>query len=236
MAVDDERLMAFLDGELDEVARARVERALAGDPVLRDRLEVQRRLRERLAAWYGPVAGEEVPERFRRMLESRVVDLSSARARRAGPLWRNFAALAATLVLGLLIGRGLAPSSTVMLEDGAMVARGELARALETQLASAPPADAATRIGVTFARADGSLCRTFEAEALAGLACREDGGWRLVASAAGTGGAGGEYRQAGSGGALVLAAAQEMMAGDPLDADGERRARDSGWRNVAARD
>jgi hypothetical protein len=28
----------------------------------------------------------------------------------------------------------------------------------------------------------------------------------------------------------MLEAAQAMMAGDPLDADGERRARDSGWR------
>jgi hypothetical protein len=29
---------------------------------------------------------------------------------------------------------------------------------------------------------------------------------------------------------LILAAAQEMMAGDPLDATAERVARDAGWK------
>jgi hypothetical protein len=234
IATDDETLMAFLDGELDEVRRARIERALAEDPTLRDRLEVQRLLRERLAAHYAPVVEEEVPERFRRMLESQVVDLSAARARRARPLWQSFAALAATLLLGLLFGRGLAPSSPVVLENGAMVARGELAQALDTQLASAPPAGARTRIGVTFARADGSLCRTFERAELAGLACREDSDWRLAATAAGAGESRSEYRQAGSGSARMLEAAQELMAGEPLDAEAERRARDSGWQAVPA--
>jgi len=236
MAIDDEMLMAFLDGELDEVRRARVERALGEDPELRARLEVQRRLRERLAAHYGPVAEEEVPERFRRMLETETVDLSAARARRARPLWRSYAALAATLLLGLLLGRGLAPSLPIAVEDGAMVARGDLALALDTQLASAPPAGAGTRIGVTFARAGGSLCRTFERVELAGLACREGGDWRLVVTAAGGESGRSEYRQAGSGSAPVLEAAQELMAGEPLDAQAERRARDSGWQGVAPAD
>jgi hypothetical protein len=39
-----------------------------------------------------------------------------------------------------------------------------------------------------------------------------------------------EYRQAGSADAALLAEAQAMMAGDPLDAAAERRARDLGWR------
>ena len=236
MAIDDETLMAFLDGELDEVRRARIEQALAGDPTLRDRLEVQRRLRERLAAHYSPVIQEDIPERFRSMLESRVVDLSATRASRARPLWQSFAAVAATLLLGLLLGRGLAPSSPVAIEEGVMVARAELAQALDTQLASAPLAGAQTRIGVSFARADGSLCRTFERAEMAGLACREDGDWRLLATAAGAGIGQSEYRQAGSGSARVLESAQELMAGAPLDAEAERRARDSGWQRVPSSD
>jgi len=44
----------------------------------------------------------------------------------------------------------------------------------------------------------------------------------------------GEFRQAGSGNPLVLQAAQEIMAGEPLDAAAERRARDSGWRGSSA--
>jgi len=235
MAVDNETLAALLDGELDAVARARVEQAIAADPTLRDRLEAQRRLRERLAAHYGPVAEERVPERLRELLEPKVVDLEAARARRSPPLWRSVAALAATLLLGLILGRAM-PDGPVAIEDGAMLARGDLADALETQLASAQAAGAATRIGVSFAGADGRYCRTFERGALSGLACRGEEGWRLAMTAAGAAPSGGEYRQAGSGGAAVLAAAQEMMAGAPLDAEAERRARDAGWRIRRAAD
>ena len=42
--------------------------------------------------------------------------------------------------------------------------------------------------------------------------------------------AGTDYRQAGSGDATLLGAAQAMMAGEPLDAAGEVSARQRGWR------
>jgi hypothetical protein len=239
MAIDDDMLMAFADGELDEIGSARVERALAQDPALRARLEVQQALRARLAAHYGPVAAEEVPERFRAMLDTRVVDLSAARARRARPLWQSAAALAATLVLGLAIGRtllvpGASQPGPIAVEGGAMMARGDLAEALDTQLASAQARDAATRIGVSFARGDGRLCRTFDSQAAAGVACRTGTGWQVMVTAAGADGPRGDYRQAGSESLLVQQAAQEMMAGEPLDDAAERRARDSGWRRSGA--
>jgi hypothetical protein len=232
--MDDPRLMAYLDGELGPAERTEVEQALAGDSGLRSRLEAQRRLRERLAAHYGPVADEEVPERFRQLLggnADNVVDLADARERRRRPLWQAAAALAATLVIGFFVGRlATIESGPVALRGGEMIASGELAEALDTQLASAPSPGAGTRIGVSFARPDGSLCRTFEDSALAGLACRGDSAWRIVMTTAGEGAEAGEYRQAGSANALVLQTAQDLMAGEPLDADAERRARDSGWR------
>lgn len=234
MTIDDNMLMAFADGELDEIARARVERAIAEDPALGARLEVERRLRARLAAHYGPVAEEDVPERFRAMLETNVVDLPAARARRsiARPMWQNFAALAATLVLGLALGRTLLmpAAGPVAVENGVMMARGELAGALQTQLASAQAPGAATRIGVSFTASDGRLCRTFDGGAAAGLACRSADGWQLMMTTTGSAGRRGEFRQAGSENPQILQAAQEMMAGEPLDAAAERRARDSGWR------
>jgi hypothetical protein len=239
MAIDDDMLMAFVDGELDEVNRARVERAVAEDPALKARLEQQQRLRDRLTAHYGPVAEEEVPERFRAMLETNIVSLSAARPRPARPLWQALAALAATLVLGLAIGRTLlAPAPAVgpfAVEGGTMMARGELAETLETQLASAQPRDAATRIGVTFVNNDGRACRTFDSRAAAGIACRGDNGWQVMMTAAGTGLQRTDYRQAGSENLLIQQAAQEMMAGEPYDDGAERRARDSGWRSGATR-
>ena len=231
MAVDDDKLMAFLDGELDEIERRRVDSALAEDPALAARLDEQRRLRDRLQAHYAPVADEEVPERFRAMLESNVVPMPVPLPR-ARPLWQSLTALAATLVLGIALGRAWPESATVASEAGVLVARGALAEALDSQLAAAQGADVATRIGVTFARADGSACRTFDSAALSGIACRGGGDWRLVMTAAGSGRQDSEYRQAGASSPLVIEAAQAMMAGEPLDAAAERRARDSGWRSL----
>jgi len=90
MQIDDDLLMALADGELDDVTRARVERAVGEDPALKARLEVQQRLRARLAAHYAPAVEEKVPERLRAMLETNVVGF--APARRARPMWQSFAA------------------------------------------------------------------------------------------------------------------------------------------------
>jgi hypothetical protein len=227
--IDDALLMAYADGELDELNRARVERAVAEDPALRTRLEQQRRLRATLAAHYRPAIDEEVPERLRALLETKVVAFAPPRTR---PMWQNFAALAATLLLGLALGRTLLvpAGGPIGVDNGALVAQGALADALERQLASAQSADAATRIGLSFATADGRLCRTFDSPPASGLACRGDSGWQLVMTAAGAGASRGDYRQAGGGSPLVAQAAQEMMAGEAFDAAAERRARDSGWR------
>ena len=67
--VDDPILMAYLDGELDPVERARIEQALAADAGLRERLEAQRRLRARLADRYDPIVREDVPEHLLEIVE-----------------------------------------------------------------------------------------------------------------------------------------------------------------------
>ena len=238
MQVDDEMLMAFVDGELDEIAGARIERQAAEDPELRRRIEIQRRLRSRIAAHYAPVAEEPVPDRFSALLKSEVIDLASARPRRRLAGWQNLGAIAASLVVGLFAGQWLqlGGSGPVTAGQGGLIAQGGLAQALDTQLASEPTAGAQARVGISFASTDGRMCRTFESADLTGLACRDDGRWRLVVTAPGNAAGQGEYRQAGSGSLIVMQAAQEMMSGDPLDAAADRRLRDSGWRKVPAGD
>lgn len=248
MQIGDEILMAYADGELDPVRRAEIERALADDSDLRRRLDAQQRLRACISGHYAPVAEEPVPDRFAAMIrasaagndnQSGVIDLAAERSKRR-PLtaWQNMAALAATFVLALFLGQAMPPlfgaevrsgDGPLAVADGTLVARGELDSALRQQLASD---QGETRIGVSFAANDGRYCRTFENPQLSGLACAGERGWEMVATAPGTR-AGGEYRQASSGNALVLATAQEMMAGDALDAAGERRAREMGWREHA---
>jgi hypothetical protein len=227
-AFTDETLMAFVDGELDDITAGRVLRAAAADRDVDARIVAQRRLREALAARFDPILEEPVKARFRALLGDNVVPFQP---KTRGPVrlgWREAAAVAATFAAGFLASQLTAPPPG--LDEGPAHAAGRLEAALETQLASAQEADAPVRIGVTFASADGRTCRTFETQATAGLACRGADSWGIVAAAAARPEGTGEYRQAGSGAAWVMQHAQEMMAGDPLDAAAERVARDRRWR------
>ncbi|WP_150290252.1 anti-sigma factor family protein [Sphingobium estronivorans] len=228
--IDEAMLIAWVDGELDEVTRRRVDRAVAEDPALAGRLEMHRRLRERVSGHYAPVEAEPVPPAMRALLEggAKVVPL----ARPATPRWRNWGiggAIAASLVLGLGIGHlSGGPSGPVAVSDGAMVAQGELASALDTQLASAQDG-AAIRIGLSFQRKGGGWCRSFEGQAVAGVACRERQGWQVQQLVPGAG-QGTAYRQASSGDARITATVDALMEGAPADAAQEKAARETKWR------
>jgi hypothetical protein len=235
MAIDDEKLMAFADGELGPAERESVEQALSADPTLREKLAQQQRLRATLSDHYGPVAAEEVPEQLLAMLgvsgeKHDVASLSAEREKRRRPLWRNLGAIAASLAVGLIAGQliPLQRDGPFSVEDGALIAQGDLAEALDTELASARRPGAPARIGVSFADRQGRFCRSFDAPAFAGLACHQDGDWRIMMTAPTDAATETQYRQAGS--SLVMRAAQEMMAGAPLDAEAERAAMKADWR------
>jgi hypothetical protein len=230
--IDEQMLMAFVDGELDEVNRARVERAAAADPALAGAIAEQRRVREWLAGHYAPIAEEPVPERLQSMLQSKI-GAFAPKARQPYRLgWRELSALAATFVAGVLGAQLVRPAPQQNpVGGGPLYASPELADTLDTQLASAQPQNAAIRIGVSFAARDGRLCRTFDSDALAGLACRAGGKWEVMTAVRLPAASVREYRQAGSADAPVMQVAQEMMAGPAFDASAERRARDAGWRS-----
>jgi hypothetical protein len=228
MSIEPEMLMAYADGELGPIEARRVERAIAEDPALAARVEQHRALRARLDAHFAPVAGEPVPDRLAAMLSSNVVDLPQRRPRRALPAWSRWSgALAASLVLGLAIGHGWQDSGVVRSRGGQLYADGALAKALDRQLAAAP---GAVRVPISFRDNTGQYCRVFTAPATDGIACRDDRGWLLRQTRAGAASARTDYIQAGSTDPELMAAAQQMMAGDPLDAGAEAKARAAGWR------
>lgn len=232
-----EMLMAYADGELDPISAKRVERAIADDPFLADEVERHRQLRAMLEESFGPIAEAPLPEKLRNVLpSSSVIDFAAARAARPGPLltrrwggWGTGGAIAASLVLGLMIGQRI-DQGPVANRGGALVASGKLARTLDTQLASAQPSNSPLRILVSFRDQSGSVCRSFAGEAISGIACRDDRGWVLRETRGGTRAGTTEFRQAGSAEAALLADAQAMMAGDPLDAKAEAAAKSNGWR------
>ena len=231
-AIDPEQLMAYVDGELDEVTAARIARAVAEDPDLAARVAAERKLRTRLAAHYAPILEAPLPDRLTAAFgqdpaaDRRVVDIGAAR-RRLRPWFAGGLAVAASLAIGFLVGHRLEPSPAV--DGNALVADGRLAAALDMQLAATQSPDAVIRIGISFRARDGAYCRSFRAPVIEGIACRTGSDWRLrrTIDAPAMPAAGG-YRQAGSGD--LMAAAQAMMAGDPMDAAAEQTARDSGWK------
>jgi hypothetical protein len=231
MKADDERLMAYADGELSPAERAEIETALAEDEGLREALTAHQRLRTRVSGAFNDAMNEAVPARLRDAAaprEAQVVNLAERRAAK----WsvREWGAMAASVAAGLLIGVGVMNTQAPLIAatgDG-LVAQGALSRALDTQLASDEAG--AVRIGLTFQAQDGGYCRTFDLTRsnTSGLACRDEGGWQVAMTAASE--SGGEVRTAGAS-AEILAAVDEMIAGAPLDAAGEARARDAGWRD-----
>jgi hypothetical protein len=202
----------------------------------RDDEELLKTERRRMAAAFDEVLKEPVPDRLTALLAepvptAQVVALDALRARRSGmSSWAAWGGMAATLLLGTLIGTRLPPSGGAA-PDGRLVATGAVAHALERQLASAP-AGGAVAVQISFKAKDGRFCRSFSTAATAGLACREpDGAWALQQLAAVAPAPGGGMRQAAS--ALppaVLTAADALMAGEALNAEQEKAARDAGWR------
>jgi hypothetical protein len=227
MTIEPELLMAYADGELDPLTAKRVERAIAADPALAREVERHRRLRARLSDAFAPVTEEPVPDRLAALLPSNVIPLRRPRRTVAFARWRAAGALAASLVIGLMIGSQMAGGPVTARGDG-LYASGALAGALDRRLGGE---GGAVRIAASFRDGGGAYCRVFLSRPVDGVACRQNGAWALrrtnrsaeAAPAA-------PYAQAGSADPQLMAAAQEMMAGEPLDAAAERAARDAGWR------
>jgi hypothetical protein len=229
--ITDADLAAYADGALDEERRAQVEAATTADPQLATRLAAHRDLRRRLAAAFDPILDEPMPERLTQAIaEPKVVRPRFGWPGRLAVGSAMGGALAASLALGVLLGRGSAEPGDLKPGPDGLRAAGELAQALDRQLAGET---GVVRVGFTFAQRDGGLCRTFDLPdgALSGLACRDRAGWAVPVVAAEARAQRGDYRMAASPAPpAVLAAVDARIAGDAFDRLQERAARARGWR------
>ena len=248
MNVSDETLGAFVDGELDAAQRAEVEAAIAADPEVSQRVERLRAVQNELLTAFSGTTQEPVPQRLLDTVMQTpprgvVADLADARAAKRPNAWRSWqwgelGAIAATLGVVTLFGYFFlrSPEGDLMMKrQGVLLARGALAEALSTQLASEQARDATVRIGLSFRDQQGEYCRTFAVQGgrnLAGLACHESVGWHVqtvVRNERPIGGPGGAHPAGSALPAEVLRAVEEKIAGDPLDAAAEVAARQSKW-------
>jgi anti-sigma factor RsiW len=152
--------------------------------------------------------------------------------------WFEWTAVAASIALGAVIAHlalNSAETSRIGIESGQLVAQADLAEALSTQLVIDQAADAPVQIGVSFKSKSGDTCRTFtvkEQSVIGGLACRQGNEWRvqmLADAPAGANTPGGYKPAGGSLPAAVLAAVEQQIEGEALDASGEAEARARSW-------
>lgn len=243
-AVTDEMLIAYIDGELSREERAKVEAAVAADPELAERLSRHRAVGSLIHGAFSGIADEPAPARLLASLKppAAVVSLEAARKTREAaatavkptrtrkPIDARWGALAAGLAVGIGLGV-FAPRPQTGLIDSDLRARGLLAATLETGLAAEQKQGAPVRVGLTFRSRDGDWCRTFAArEGTAGVACRGADGWAVRLAERGPPPSDAQFRTAASASPTVMAAVEGMIAGAPVDAAGERKARAGSWR------
>ncbi len=247
MGFSDEILMAYAGGGLDQATRTAIESAMERDAVLAQRVAAYQALAQRQAQPRRAA----LPRRG-----ATVVQLAAVRATRAASQqaarrarkvqqwsWLEWSALFAALALGAVAGKFLltdwqpeaqAPAS-VGWRDGALVAQGRLALALDQAPAGAAGVYGGTvRIASSFVAGDGAYCRSFTAtsggQEMAGLACRHGGAWKLPiwmqvprTGQAGAVKAGMELP------AAVQAVMEQKSEGRMLDAAAEHDAMQKGW-------
>ncbi|MEO8019458.1 MAG: hypothetical protein ABI769_16730 [Pseudomonadota bacterium] len=248
MNYDDETLMAYADGELDAAQRAQIAAAIEKDAELGRRVERHRALRARLAGALAKVLDEPIPARLENAARpgippaadsrrGKVLHFPARAGRAPASPWRarEWIAMAASLLLGIFLsGRFLAPAdpSPMVAGTDALLARGALARALDTQLASEQKGGEPVLIGLTFKARDGNFCRSFvmRATQTTGLACRVGADWQVAATDSSPVEQGGLQQASSALTPAILRVIESRADGAALDAQAEQAARLSDWR------
>jgi anti-sigma factor RsiW len=220
MPISPDLLKDFIDGKLGQEEASAVAASIAGDPDLAAYVEDQKALKTALSS---PAAV------WLRGLNERVAV--------HGANWIPVFAMAAGIGLGVLLAGTFGMGSDLRSQDGTLIVQGALAQSLSTALTGEESAGAAAaRITASFWSKNGSFCRSFVTRgtaesALAGVACRERGAWRIAAMA--TMAPITPLQAPAVTEALppsVRGVMDNLIVGQPLDPDAERQIRNQGWR------
>lgn len=241
MTIPDERLSAFLDGELGGAEAEEIEAAVKADPALGARLEALEAATRRFAAAIGAIDAAPLPASVETLLRPKPDNVVAFRKpKRETPGWRAPAAIAASL-LAIVVAAGLFGARPGAGPGPLLIAAGPVERAspLHRALDRTPGAEWA-KIGkarvspvVTFRVAGGAPCREFivteERRAVRAIACRDDRQWTIkIAAEESFHGAG--YQPASAPGAAIGAFIDSAIEGDALGPDEERALIAAKWK------
>lgn len=242
--ISRETLDNYIDGELAPQDMTRVAALLAERADLKSYVDRQLALRNRLSDSFAPLMAEQIPDQLQQVLGATPTENSTVWRAQLGKYlsWNVAIPVAASLAFGLIVGIAIERSEQTELaivrssQSGQVLAQGELASALSEQLASSDQSNRQARIGISFRSRSGLDCRTFEwlgdTTASNGVACRTGDIWAVaaLATSARTANDQAPYQMAGS--AMpdsIRNIVNEMIAGAPYDAAGERAARTAHW-------
>lgn len=234
MMISDETLMAFADGALPAEETLRVTAALEADPALARKLDRMRRASQALQAAFAGQLDVETPAHLLAPFANapgRGASVISFPQKARGPLY--LLAAAACMALAFLAGKASVGDGVMMFAraNGVIVARGSMDEALDRQAAGAN-AGGSIQIAMSLPEEGGGYCRVFKLDASTGLACGKGGDWAIEALAASDENTASPNYEVAAGALpeAILTAANTRRAGDPLDAETERRAMQARWR------
>lgn len=253
----DELLSGYMDGALDETQVAEIERLLSERTELRQRLDALIAANEIAVRALILTSESPMPARLVAMLEENNAAEDEKRIsnknvlpfpRLPGRLSRLAmvaASCAAALAVGFVVDISSTSHSTRALEVQGLIAGTiiegdhplyvafEQGRSGVTATIEAEQ-ETEARPMLSFRSTAGHFCRQMNlrvsGNGFSTLACKQDGAWRLIAVAAAEVSEASAYQQAsGAAPADIEAAIDRLIAGAPLDVEGETRAIRDAW-------
>jgi len=256
MVITDEKLMAFVDGELSQDILQSMQQTIAQSTELQARVEQLRLTRDLAASAFDSVLQQPVPQRLLDAVyntpmgdqlastKASVVSLVPANKVTSQSYLGYALAASITLGIGVIIGMQLqfgdVAKPTVAQADAGLI---QASNPLFTALQQTPSLQAyqteeggAITPTISFSAQDGRYCREFEVMAggkvSIGVACREASAWRvevLLAAEQSTVSQQGYQTASGYSQQALDAVVDRLWSGEAYDAEHEQRLIEQGW-------
>jgi hypothetical protein len=227
MTWDDDKLSAFLDGELPPEEMTALERDLAADPALASRLERLAGADQAFAKSVAAIDARPMPASVQALLAGDSGRVIPFRKRSLPSILIEHRAIAAAIVCAAAVWSfsTLGRSAELPASNPVIIASSNLGRALDSA-ATGERRDVGGGVSVepqlTFASAGDSICRQYKLSsgggAVEAIACREDDAWRVKVASFGTAATNPDFQTAGAARSPALEAfIDATIVGAPLD-------------------